>query len=97
MRKTEEEAFEFLEELPEKTMQWESFNEKLSTLNLTLKGGIYSTETSIAVETKIVDLMRRIEALEVKGHSYVNQVNQIFTSSCLNVKLQIMCWRNIPC
>ena len=28
--------------------------------------------------------MHRIKALEVKGPSYVNQVNQISASSCLN-------------
>ena len=50
MRKMEEEAREFLEELSEKTMLWKSFNKKPSTSNPTIKGGIHSIETLIAVE-----------------------------------------------
>jgi len=49
-----------------KTMHWKSFNEKPSTLNPTLKGGIHSIETFKAAEAKIVALMCRIEALKVK-------------------------------
>ena len=47
----------------------------------------HSIETSIDAKAKIVALMRRIEALKVKGPSHVNQVNQIFAFSYLNCQV----------
>ena len=78
-------------------MQWESFNEKPLTSNTTSKGGIHSIKISIAVEAKIAALMHRIEALEVKGPFYVNQVNQFSHPTFSTVELQIMYWRNDSC
>ena len=44
IRKIEEDAWKFLEEMVEKTMQLEGFNEKPSTIASTSKGGIHSIE-----------------------------------------------------
>jgi len=84
MRNTEEGAREFLEELFEKTMQWKSSTRSFHIEHPTSRGGIHSIETFKVAKAKIIALMHMIEALEVKGSSYVNQVNQISTSSCLN-------------
>ena len=40
MRMTNDDAWMFLEEMAEKTMQWEGFSEKSSTKNLIPKGGL---------------------------------------------------------
>ena len=39
------------------------------------RGGILSLESSIAAEAKIVTLIRRIEALEIKEPAKVNKIN----------------------
>jgi len=49
------------------TMQWEGFNVKSLTTTPTSKGGIHSIENSIVAEAKMAALIRRIQALEVKG------------------------------
>ena len=61
----------FLKEMAEKIMQWEGFNEKPPTTNLTTtsRSGIHSIENSIAAEANMAALMRRIEVLESKGDS----------------------------
>ena len=61
-----------------------------------IKGGIHSIETFIVTEAKIAALMRRIEALDLKGPSHVNQVNQIFASSCLNCQTLNHHWEECP-
>ena len=60
---------EILEEMAEKTMQWEGFNEKPPTTNSTTpsRSVVHSIENSIAAEAKMVALMKRIEMLESKG------------------------------
>ena len=96
MRMTEDDAWKFLEETAEKTMQWEEFNEK--SLTPTSKGNIYSIENSIASEAKIVALMRRIEALEVKRTPpQLDHINQLSAPSCFNCTLQLMCWKISRC
>ena len=74
----------FLEKMTEKTMQWEGFNDKLST-TFKSKGNIYSIENSIAAEANIGALTRRIEDLEVKRTPLqLDYVNQISAPSCFN-------------
>ena len=78
MKKNKNEAWEFLEELVEKTMQWESTNDQLIDKLTSSKGGIYSIESSIATDAKFNTLVRRLEALEMKEKVQVNQTsNQV--------------------
>ena len=71
MRMTENDAWRFFEEMAEKGMQWEGFSKKLltTTSSTTSKSGMHLIENSIAAEAKMVALMRRIKALEIKGTS----------------------------
>lgn len=75
MKKNEEEAWEFLEEFSEKTMQWESTNESIYEKPTSSRNGVHSLETSIATEAKFQTLTRRLEALEMKENAHVNQVS----------------------
>ena len=52
--------------------------------SISLKGGLHSIESSIANEAKLANLARRLEALETKELSPVNQVspNQFSTLDC---------------
>jgi hypothetical protein len=78
MGMTDESAWQFLEEIAEKTMQWEGFREKASSTTLATKGGIHHIDTSIIVEAKIVALARKVEELEVKTTTpRPEQVNQL--------------------
>ena len=60
MRKTDDATWIFLEEMIEKTMKWEGFNEKPPTTNSTTtsRSDVYSIENSIAAEAKMAALMR---------------------------------------
>ena len=53
----------------------------LKRLTTTSRSGIHSIESSIAVEAKITQLMRRLELLEVREPNLVNQVNPTQMSS----------------
>lgn len=66
----EEEACEFLEELSEKIMQQESFNDKHAPGNLTCKNDIHSVKTSIFVE-----------ALEIKGLFSIKLINYLHSAT----------------
>jgi len=55
MRITEDDAWKFLKEMAEKTMQWKRINEKSSTTPI-LKGDIHSIENFIAAEAKMAAL-----------------------------------------
>jgi len=68
-------------------MHWEGFNAMPTTTStiFTSKSDMHSIDNSIAAEAKISALMRRIEALDVKGISpQIYQVNQISAPSCFN-------------
>ena len=87
MRMTDDAAWIFLEEMVEKTIQWEGFNEKPPTTNstTTLRSGIHSIKNSITTEAKMTTLMRRTEVLESKGTpQQFDQVNQTYVPSCFN-------------
>ena len=67
------------------TMQWEEFTKRSSTITPTLRGGVRSIENSIAAKAKVVVLIRRIEALELKGTPpQLDHINQISAPSCFN-------------
>jgi len=62
------------ENLVEKTIQWEPTNENSRNSNsISSKGGgLHLIESSIAAETRIANLARRLEALKTKELSPVN-------------------------
>ena len=71
--------------LAEKTIQWEPTSKTSRNPNsISSKGGLHSIESSIANEAKLANLVRRLEALETKEPSPVNQVspNQFPTPGC---------------
>ena len=76
MQKDENKGWDLYENLDEKTIQWEPTNEnsKNSSSNSS-KGGLHSIESSIANEAKLANLARRLEALETKEPSPVNQIS----------------------
>jgi len=99
MRMTDDIAWIFFEEMTEKIMQWEGFNEKPPTTNstTTLRSGIHSIENSIATEAKMATLMRRIEVLESKGTpQQFDQVNQTFVPNCFNCQSPIHVMEDCP-
>ena len=93
-RKIDDDAWIFLEEMAEKTMQCEWFNEKPPTTTSTSRSGMHSIENSIAVEAKVATLMRRIEVLESKGTSQqFEQVNQTSMPSYFNCQSPTHVWK----
>ena len=78
MKKNEDEAWEFLGEVVEKTIQWESTNDQSIDKPISSKGGIHSIEYSITTEAKFNTLVRRLEALEMKEKVQVKQVSTRF-------------------
>ena len=85
MNMTDEDAWNFLEEMAEKTMQWEGFREKAMSAITTEKGGLHQVETSIAAEAKFVALARRVKELEEKRKTVKHeQVNQVSQRCCFN-------------
>jgi len=76
LRKDEDQVWNLIEDLAEKTVQWESCSDKSKNENpTTYKIRIHSIEFSIAVEAKNFHLMRRLELLKAKEQSMVKQVN----------------------
>ena len=68
-----------------KIIQWEPTNENSRNSNsISSKGGFHSIESSIVNEAKIANLVRRLEVLETKEPSTINQVNpnQFSTLGC---------------
>ena len=82
MRKNADEAWEFLESLSEKTMQWEHCDDRVSSVPQPKSSGI-SLESNIASEAKMATIMRRLEALEIKERA-PTQINQVSASGCHN-------------
>ena len=76
LQKDEDEGWDLYENLTEKTIQWESASETSRNPNsISSKGGLHSIELFIANEAKLANLVRRLEALEMKEPSPVNQVS----------------------
>lgn len=84
MRENEDEAWDFLEDLLWKTMYLDSPSENPNTSTSTNKGMIYSVETSIAIEDKIVALKGKTEALETLSALYISQINEVQTLTYFN-------------
>ena len=71
--KDENERWDFYENLAEKTIQWEPTNKNSRNSNsISSIGGLHSIKSSIAVESRIANLARRLKALEIKKPSPVN-------------------------
>jgi len=84
------------EDLTEKTIQWKPTPKKSrNTIPISSKRGLYSIESFIAVETKIVSLMRRLVA--PKPRSQLQSTKLAQTNSQLwaahIVKHEICVWR----
>ena len=85
LQKDENEGWDLYENLAENTIQWEPTSESSRNSNsISSKGGLHSIESSIANETKLANLAKRLKALETKEPSPVNQVspNQFSTPGC---------------
>ena len=76
MSKRDNDAWQFLEDLADKSMQWETTRE---TERTNPKGGIHQVETSWATEAKIDAMAKRLEQLELERERG-NQVNQVMAS-----------------
>ena len=80
MYKEPNEAWQFLEDLAEKSLQWKTTREpEKSTPS---RGGIHQIQTSLAAEAKIATLTRRLEALELQRPASVNQVSASMCNGC---------------
>ena len=100
LQKNENEGWDLYEDLAKRTIQWESTSENSRNSNsISSKGGLHSIELSIANKVRIANLARRLEALETKEPSPVNQVipNQFSTLSCTYCEAMIMCLRSVLC
>lgn len=96
-KKTEEKAWEILEELFGNTLHWESFNDKPALLNATSNNDIHFVKTPIDIETKIAALMLMIEALESSVLLMaIKPINYMY-STVITVKHKIINWKNVPC
>jgi len=72
LKKDENQRLDLFEDLVEKALQWEPTPEKYGNTNpISSKEGLHS----IDAEAKIFNLMRRMEALEIKEPVLVNQVS----------------------
>ena len=82
LKKSDEDAWNFLEELSEKIIQQETFTEKPTTEKH--KNIIHSIENSIAAEAKIATLTRRMDAFEIKEPSTIHaqQVQSLICNNC---------------
>ena len=77
MNKEPIEAWQFLEDLAEKSLQWKIIREP--DKHTPSRGSVYQVQPSLAEETKFAFLIRKIEVLELKEHT---QVNQVATTTC---------------
>jgi len=74
LQKDENEGWDLYENLAEKTIQWEPTNENSrNSSSISSKGRLHSIESSITPEAKIAYLARRVEVLETKEPTPVNQ------------------------
>ena len=85
LQKDENKGWDLYENLAEKTIQWEPTTENSrNSSSISSKRGLHSIESSITNKAKLDNLARRLEALETKEPSPVNQVspNQSPTPGC---------------
>nr|ABB55347.1 hypothetical protein 9.t00011 [Asparagus officinalis] len=82
MTKNADEAWEFLESLSEKTMQWEHYDDRVSLVPHSKSSGPF-LESNIASEAKMVTILRRLEALEIKERAPA-QIYHVSAPGCHN-------------
>ena len=77
LKADEHEGYKIYEDLlAEKILQWEPTPEKSRNSNsISFKRGLHSIEDSIAIEAKLDNIMRRLEAKELKNLVSVSQVS----------------------
>ena len=78
MYKEPNEAWQFLEDLAEKSLQWKTTRE--SEKSTPSRDRIY--QTFLAAKAKIATLTRRLEALELQRSVSVNQVSTSMCNGC---------------
>ena len=88
MRKIKEE-WAFLDDMIDKTVQWENTNEKSATS----RSHIHAIDTSIAVKAKLAALLRRLDYLELKDKA---QVNQVSSPICTNYQVSAHIMEECP-
>ena len=74
------EAWQFLEDLAKKNLQWE-MTRKLERSTL-LRDGIHQIQAFLAVEAKIATLTRRLENLELQRSPIMDQVSTPMCNGC---------------
>jgi len=87
MSKNENDAWTFLEDLAENSMQWDNArapnNPSIgSRIASQPKPGVLAVDATVAAEAKLATLMRRMESLELKTRPLVNQASSIPCSRC---------------
>ena len=80
MNKEPIEAWQFLEDLAEKSLQWKITRKP--DRHTPSRGGVYQVQPSLAEEAKFASLIHRIETLELKEHTQVNQVATTTYNGC---------------
>ena len=80
MYKEPNDAWQFLEDLAERNLQWKTTRElERSTPS---RGGMHQVQTFQAAEAKIETLTRKIESLELQRSPSVNQVSALMCKGC---------------
>jgi len=68
LKKDEHKGWVMYEDLEAKTIQWKPTPDKSKNCNPTsLKGGLHSIEKSTTMEAKFANIMRRLDALELRS------------------------------
>ena len=80
MDKETTEAWQFLEDLAEKNLQWETTREPDKATPS--RGGMHQIQPTLASEAKIATLTRRLEALELQRPANVNQISAPMCKGC---------------
>ena len=73
MHKKSNEAWQFLEDLVERNLQWETTRKP--DRSIPLRGEMHQVQRSLAAKVKIATLTYWIEVLELQGHAQVNQAS----------------------
>ena len=80
MYKEPNDAWQFLEDLAERNLQWETTREP--ERSIPSRGGIHQVQTFLTVEAKITTLTCKIGSLELQRSSSVKQVSTPMCNGC---------------
>ena len=83
-QKTAEEAWTFLEDTAENTLQWAPIKREPTKTTIPEKGGMFKVEPKIEAEAKMATLMRRIEALELNQKPTPNTLESLKYNQAMN-------------